>query len=180
MNYDAFSHGQIKSKLWLCENLEPLLKLSPKIVILGSWYNVLGFMLKCRNPSHIITGIDIDSQAIDVANRITDYWKIENQSVNNLCGRADDIKGEYDVVINCSSEHMDTTSWFDNIKPGTLVCIQSSDITDPQEPWIIKNPSESLGSFRDKYPLKKLMFLDALKIDYGSWGYQRFMLIGIK
>jgi hypothetical protein len=23
MNYDAFSHGQIKSKLWLAEKIEP-------------------------------------------------------------------------------------------------------------------------------------------------------------
>jgi hypothetical protein len=26
MNFDSFSHGQIKSKLWLCEKLEPLTK----------------------------------------------------------------------------------------------------------------------------------------------------------
>jgi hypothetical protein len=73
-----------------------------------------------------------------------------------------------------------TTEWFDAIKPGTLVCIQSSDVTDPEYPWLIKTASADIESFKQKYNLSKALFCDTLRIQYGDWGYDRFMLIGVK
>lgn len=176
MNYDAFSHGQMKSKLWLAEKLEPY-KLG-NIVVLGSWYNVTALVLKSRNCPNKITGIDIDPEVKPIADKICNMWIIEG-SVENITGDANNITVPYDVVINCSSEHM-TTEWFDNIKPGTLVCIQSSDVTDPEYPWLIKTASPNIESFKQKYNLSTTLFCDTLRIQYDSWGYDRFMLIGIK
>jgi hypothetical protein len=45
INFDSFSHGQVKSKIWLCENLERLLPDNAKVLTLGSWVNILGFMI---------------------------------------------------------------------------------------------------------------------------------------
>ena len=105
-------------------------------------------------------------------------WYVEG-SVENITSDANNITVPYDVVINCSSEHM-TTEWFDNIKPGTLVCIQSSNMTDTGEPWFIKTASPDIESFKQKYNLSTTLFCDTLRIQYDSWGYDRYMLIGIK
>jgi hypothetical protein len=176
MNFDSFSHGQIKSKLWLVENLEP--HIGKNVVVLGSWHNITSFIFKVRgNKSHFI-GLDIDPEVKTIADKICDTWRIEG-SVTNLTRDAKKIPIDYDTVINCSSEHM-TTEWFDNIKQGTLVCIQSSSIVDPNHPWYIVTASPDIDSFKQKYNLSKTLFCDTLRIQYGGWGYDRYMLIGYK
>jgi hypothetical protein len=182
IDLDGFSHGQIKSKLWLCEKLEPLTKDNITVAILGSWINVLGFMMLSRQPnkySHI-RGIDLDSTNVDIANKICNYWFVEGIQ-HTTCDDANTVDTQgFDVVINCSCEHMGSSAWFDNISSGTMVCIQSSDILDPDEPWLIKNPSHSIDEFLSKYPLSEIKFSETLPITYEDWGYNRFMLIGIK
>jgi hypothetical protein len=176
MNFDSFSHGQMKSKLWLAENLEP--HIGKNVVVLGSWYNITSFIFKVRGNKSHFTGIDIDPEVKPIADRICDTWRIEG-SVSNFTGDAKKIKVEYDTIINCSSEHM-TTEWFDNVKSGTLVCIQTSNLVDPNHPWYVVTPSTDIESFKQKYNLSKTLFLDTLRIQYGGWGYDRYMLIGYK
>lgn len=176
MDFDSFSHGQIKSKVWLAENLEQ--HIGKHVAVLGSWYNLTAFILKCRGVKSNITGIDINPEVKNIADKICDYWRIEG-SVSNITENALELPLEYDTVINCSSEHM-TTEWFDNIKQGALVCIQTSNITDANEPWFIVTPSPDIDSFRQKYNLSTTLFLDTLRIQYGDWGYDRYMLIGYK
>jgi len=183
MNYDAFSHGQIKSKLWLCEELEKHIPNDSNIKILGSWYNILAFMLLTRNPNNYqtIEGIDIDIDVQNIADKICDYWKFEGCKVKNSLGYANDVT--YDntqVVINCSPEHMKDTAWYDNIPDGTLVCIQAISITDPLYPWLISTPHHSLDDVKTKYPMNSIKYDGQIRIQYDSWGYDRYMLIGIK
>ena len=182
MNFDAFSHGQIVSKLWLCEQLEPHVPEKAVVFILGSWYNILGSMMLTRNRNlyqHIL-GIDLDQEAVTIADKLCSTWIIEKKLRNTV----DDVNSYNlqgpDVVINCSSEHMDTT-WFDHITTGTLVCIQSSDIVEPDEVWVIENPSSTLESFSEKYPMTETLVEDVYPIEYeNGFGYSRFMKIGIK
>lgn len=176
MDFDSFSHGQIKSKIWLAENLEA--SIGKNVVILGSWHNLTAFILKCRGNQSNITGIDLNPNVKEVADKICDTWKIEG-TVTNITGDANNIPVEYDTVINCSSEHM-TTEWFDNIKRGTLVCIQSSNIIIKEHPWYIVTASPDIQSFKQKYNLSAPFFCDTFRIQYGDWGYDRYMLIGYK
>lgn len=176
MDFDSFSHGQIKSKIWLAEKLEPYI--GKNVVVLGSWYNLTAFVLKCRGNSSKITGVDMNPEVKPIADKICDVWRIEG-SVSNITGDAANIPVDYDTVINCSSEHM-STEWFDNIKTGTLVCIQTSNITDPEYPWYIVTASPDIESFRSKYKLSSVLFCDTLRIQYDHWGYDRYMLIGTK
>jgi hypothetical protein len=182
MDYDSFSHGQIKSKLWLCEKLEPYLPNGCVIQILGSWYNILGFMLSVRNPDkyRLIQGSDIDTSAIDIADRITNAWTIDNtiQNVNTDSNTLQYIPNG--IVINCSPEHFENTEWFDNIPEGMTVCIQSSNMTNVEYPWHIRQPTPSMHHFLEKYPLSVIQYNDTLDITYDTWGYSRYMIIGIK
>lgn len=184
MNFDAFSHGQIHSKLWLCEKLEPMILEKSRVLILGSWYNILGFMLNCRKPNFYeeLRGIDIDADSIDIANKINGAWVIENPNVFHEISDANDFAFEgYDVVINCSGEHFKSTKWFDNLPSNILVCIQSSSITDKNPPWLINQPTPNFDSFMKLYPLSNVVFADIKRIQYSnSTGYDRYMVIGYK
>lgn len=180
-NLDCFSHGQVASKLWLCETIEPLINDKSSVMILGSWVNVLGFMLLTRNPSKYthIRGIDMDSNNIELADKVNSYWFIEG-ILRNTVDNANTVSKEgYDVIINCSSEHMSSTEWFDSIPQGTLVCVQSSNITDVNDPWFVTNNSPTFDLFMKKYPLN-VKFAGTLPIKYNDWGYDRYMTIGIK
>jgi hypothetical protein len=182
LNFDSFSHGQILSKLWLCEKLEPYIPTDAVIMNLASWHNVLGLMLMLRNPSKykMIYGMDIDASAIEIANKICDTWVIEKR-IQNIC--SDVNKGfRYfpDVVINCSPEHIVGNEWFNKISKGTLVCIQTSNVTDPTAPWLIKTPCPTMDQFQSMYSLSKVHFCGEQRIQYATWGYDRYMIIGVK
>ena len=180
MNFDSFSHGQVLSKIWLCEQLEPFLPLQPNIVNLGGWYNVLGFMLKVRNPKRNlkITNVDADPETQLISNAVTNAW---SDSVRHITADANEFRlRDYNVVINCSAEHFDSAKWFDEIAPGSLVCIQSSNVDDIEHPWLVKLPNPDLATFLRRYPLANTYFSDEMYFDYESWGYSRFMLIGRK
>jgi len=180
MNFDSFSHGQVLSKIWLCEQIEPFLPRDANIVNLGGWYNVLGFMLKVRNPKRNIkiTNVDADPETQLISNAVTNAWK---DSIRHITADANQFRiKDYNVVINCSAEHFDSAEWFDEIAPGALVCIQSSNVDDIEHPWLVKIPNPDLETFMDRYPLANTYFSNEMYFDYESWGYSRFMLIGRK
>jgi hypothetical protein len=183
MNYDAFSHGQILSKIWLCEQLESHLPNNTRAAILGSWYNVLAFMMLTRRSDlyQFILGIDIDLLATDIADRVCDAWRIGcDKKVSNITANSDGFDyTEFNLVINCSVEHMNS-NWFNTIPDRTIVCIQSSNVIDQSFPWLISNPNPDMETLIKKYPLSQTLFSGEKEFNYGNWGYKRFMLIGVK
>lgn len=184
MDFSAFSHGQIQSKLWLCNVLEAFLpneKLNA--AILGSWYNILGFMLASRMSHKFrkIDGYDKDKDAVETADKICQAWILDNSYISNCVADVNKINlNMYDLIINCSPEHMAETTWFDNIKQDTLVCLQTIDIQDTNPPWLIENPTKNLNEFIEKFPLRTYKFQGEMDFDYGSFGYKRFMIVGTK
>jgi len=185
MDYTAFSHGQIKSKLWLCEELEPHVPENASVGILGAWYNVLGFMLMVRNSKKYqnIVGLDIDPTVKEIADKICNAWTFDLPIIKNITIDVNQYKNysNYDVIINCSVEHMDCDDWYYNIPKGTLVCLQTVKVEeDIIDKWYITNPCNSLSYFIKKYPLSSYYLRDTKRIQYDAWGYDRYMLIGIK
>ena len=183
MNFDAFSHGQIKSKLWLLEHLEPLIEPDNVVEIFGSWYNILGFMMKVRRPDfplNEIRGYDIDPEVKEVADKINNAFVYPFGSTINGTRDVNEHYSRANVVINCSPEHMTSDTWFENLHSDQLICIQSSDVTDPEYPWLVTQPNPTLEAFRQRYPLREVLFCDTLRIQYSESGYNRFMLIGRK
>jgi hypothetical protein len=183
IDFTAFSHGQVLSKLWLCRTIEPILQPQSRVAILGSWYNVLAFMMLTRNSSlyQFILGVDQNYQATEVSERICDAWRFGyDKKISNVTQDAGKFNiDEFNVVINCSVEHM-PNDWYDRVPTGALVCIQSSDVTDMTYPWLVTNPNPDQETLVNKYPLNQTLFLGEKEFDYGSWGYKRFMIIGRK
>lgn len=184
MDLNAFSHGQIQSKQWLCEILEPYIPYGSSILILGCWYNLLALMLLTRNPHthHHIKGIDIDPKAIELADRFCQAWTIQpNVKISNSVADANtfDYFG-HNVVINCSLEHMDNDEWYKRIPNGTLVCLQASDVNIQDKSWDIKNYIPTLDYLNQKYPMSFYLFRNFKNFEYGNLKYNRFMCIGLK
>jgi len=186
MDLTSFSHGQIHSKLWLCEKLEPYIPPHATIGILGAWYNVLGFMLMVRNPKRYtsIIGLDIDPNVKSIADKICEAWTI--QPTVKVFNRTQDVNTSdyngYHVIINCSVEHMANMNWFHKIPKNTVVCLQSAGTNDftKIEEWKITNPNHTFEEFKEKYPLSHYYLRDEIKITYDDWWYSRYMTIGIK
>jgi hypothetical protein len=73
---DAFSSGQIGSKLWLCEESEKCFETIDTIWIYGGWYGLTAFLLKSRNKINIgkIRSFDIDPSCESTADLINENW----------------------------------------------------------------------------------------------------------
>jgi hypothetical protein len=82
------------------------------------------------------------------------------------------------VVINCSVEHM-SMDWFHKLPPGTLICVQSSNMTDPLFPWLITTPSPNIEAFLNRFlpDHSTPLFIGERTFRYPSLTYSRYMLI---
>ena len=189
MDLNAFSHGQIQSKLWLCEELEKHISNPVKIIILGCWYNVLGFMLLVRNSQlyQNICGVDYNNESIALANKISNAWNMNQPSdkIKNLCLDVNDIEfNNYDVIISTSVEDIQDMNWYNSIPKNKLVCLQCNNLTPEQvstyDNWDILNPITSLDIFKEKCPMNQILFEGEKIFDYGTLKYSRYMLIGYK
>ena len=187
--HESFYHGLIKSKIWLCEELEIVMYSefikNPTLHVLGCWDNLMAFMLLTRKPEfyNAVYGYDINPEAINTANRVCDMWLYEKPHVYN---RVQDVN-DYDysshtnsVFINCSIDQMDSNKWYDTVPNNSLVCIQTTNMEDPDFPWYIKQTTESLDELINKFNFTKLIYSGHKHIPYQKDGYKRFMIIGIK
>jgi len=181
---DAFSAGQIKSKIWAAQELEKVvaqLKIEPlRITILGGWYALLHFILQTRENVKIeyCRSYDIDTSACVSANLINNAWEIDNWQFRsfpkdaNLC-RYDDATN---LVVNTSTEHFDSRQWFDQIPTGTLCLFQGNDLVIDDH---IARP-DNLEHFRSLWPLTKELFSGSKFFEFEDAPYTRHMTIGIK
>lgn len=202
---DAFSSGQVGSKLWLCEELEKVLAgRSPDskfnfagrstVWIYGGWHGVLGFMMLTREGSGEnegaasryarIRSFDIDPNCEKSANTLCENWVWREWKFRAFTADCNLLNpsegGEYgpapDIVINTSVEHFDQRDWFEKIPAGTLVALQASDFEHDGAVSLFSNEEK----MREVFPLRESLFSGRLKFDYDSWSFHRLMLIGIR
>ena len=188
-SHESFYHGLVKSKLWLCEEIEVAMYSEfikePSLHILGCWDNLMAFMLLTRKPEYYYTvyGYDINPEAIATANRVCDMWQYEKPNVHNHIQDVNDYdfsKCNNSIFINCSIDQMDSNRWYDTVPDNSLVCIQTTNMTDPDFPWYIKQTTESLDALINKFNFTKLIYSGYKHIQFQKDGYKRFMIIGCK
>jgi len=191
VNLEAWSWGQIASKLWLCNVLESLAVSNniphPTIWILAGWYGLLAFLLLSREKIGIsmIRSFDLDPETEEVAAAINNRWSIEDQKfkafiedVNNLDYASPYLylSGKPDIIINTSCEHIVEKKWFDRIPAGTLAVLQSTDMHDADH----INRVQSIEEFKNKYAMNSYFFENSQIMAYNNTSYTRFMIIGMK
>lgn len=176
---DAFSSGQVGSKLWLCEELEKTGWSSDFTYIYGGWHGITAFLLLSRNKFQVnrIRSIDIDSRAQPVADIINENWVWQDwkfKALTNDCNNLDPVYG--DLVINTSTEHFHSMEWFNRIPNGTRLVLQGNNM--PHDDHVVHNIN--LISFIEQYPLSKCIFVGAKEFAYPNWKFSRYMIIGVK
>jgi len=182
---DAFSSGQIASKIWLAKELEKIIEREGNpaldILCLGGWYGITNFILQTRGNLTInkFRSIDIDPAVETVADTINNLWEWESWRFKAVTGDANQFQyciDDFNLVINTSVEHIDSTAWFENIPKGSFIVLQSNDMKHEDH----SHNHESLDDMVDDFPIDQLLYKGELEFNYPEWGFKRFMIIGIK
>ena len=179
---DAFSSGQVSSKLWLCDQLEKIATDTPKIIwVYGGWYGVASFLLLSRNNMKIkhIRSFDIDPECEKSADGLLENWVWQNWKFKAITADCNDMNFTNetpDIIINCSTEHFTTSKWFEDIPKGTLVVLQSNNMTHDDHFSCV----DSLADFAKLFPLTPFLYQGTLDFNYPTWKFSRYMLIGNK
>ena len=175
---DSFSHGQVSSKLWMCQELEQLGWSSTNTHVYGGWYGVLSFLLLSREKFNVgrIDSFDIDARCEHVANVINENWVRlgKFRAYSEDCNRP--MLGTPDLIINTSTEHFSSLDWFHKIPKGTRVALQGNNM--PHDDHIVH--SNSLTDFADQFKLADVAYSGSRDFKYPTWSFTRYMIIGTK
>jgi len=177
VNKDAFSNGQIDSKLWLCEELERLEWTSDLTYIYAGWYGVTSFLLLSRGKFQVnkIRSLDLDPSCQPVADMINENWVFKEWTFKAFTQDCNNFEGQYgDLVINTSTEHFHSMEWFSRLPKGTRVILQGNNM--PHDDHFVH--SVTLEDFVNIYPLSSIAYQGQKEFNYPEWSFTRYMLIG--
>ncbi|MBX3032775.1 MAG: hypothetical protein KF865_02545 [Bdellovibrionaceae bacterium] len=188
LSVDAFSDGQIASKLWLCRELERLLESEDwkgrapfLMTVYAGWAGLLPFLIFSREriPVEKIELLDLDPAAVENSLRINDHWRIQGRYE----ARVRDINGhrpavaENSIIFNTSCEHLKDSSWWEKIPPGALVVLQGTDMPHHEHVRLFRD----LGEFKSAFsPLRRVWFEGVKEFRYPQLSFSRFLLIAEK
>jgi hypothetical protein len=178
---DAFSSGQVGSKLWLCEELENLFESVDSVCIYGGWYGVTALLLQSRANINIgkIRSYDVDPNCEVVADMINENWVYQSwkfKAHTQDCNTLDLTHDQPDLIINTSTEHFDSLDWFNNIPANTIVVLQGNNmIHDDHHVY-----SSCLQEFVARFPVTEQLYTGEKQFVYPDWKFTRYMLIGKK
>lgn len=192
---DAWSYGQLKSKMWLVKTISEFDLDLGNIWILCGWIGTLPLLMHHFNGSlkyKCIRSFDKDQRCASLAetlNRpiVKDEWKFKatTMDINKILyddfnyetlrydGSPETLYERADTIINTSCEHLSSDEWWDNIPSGKLVVLQSNDFFEHDDH---ENPVSDVGELVSRYPMTELMFTGEIDCVI----YKRFMIIGRK
>jgi hypothetical protein len=173
---ESFWKGQIKSKIWLIDNLMPFFSNNNSIVIHGGWNGVLASLLfQTIVKIDRIISTDIDPKCEEIANSMNKIEQISGKFNAVTCNMID-YQYEFfpNIVINTSCEHIaqtDYDQWLNNIPKGSVIVLQSNNYNITEHIRI----ANSLDEFKEQ---SHINILSANKLDLPL--YTRYMLIGTR
>lgn len=193
---DHFSRGQIKSKLWLMEELRNVVSGNElgTVVLYGGWYATIShFFFKFFSPTKLYS-IDLDPSTVEIADSFNQRQGLDNNwqfkafeyDVNkiNYTGKKFSIPSDKDtmgitqleitptVIVNTSCEHMND-DWFYNLPDGQFVVLQTNDYFANEQHI---NCCKSIKEVLNKYKFNEVYFSGELDTHL----YNRYMVIGKK
>jgi len=191
---DCFSRGQLKSKLWLVQELKKCNVDLGIVFLCAGWYATLATMLFESNINvDKVRSFDIDPSCIDIAKVFNKPWLMEDwqfqastEDIHNINyvvhtynvtrhdGSVQSLTDQPDTIINTSCEHIENfAEWYDLIPEGKLVVLQSNDYYEIEEHV---NCVGSIEEFVVKAPMNNILYSGEFDLPK----YRRFMLIGYK
>ena len=172
----VFSKSQVLGKIWMSEVLSKFKLDFKNILLIGGWLTHHNLFLKDITYETMYS-IDPDPAVNKIANILNPEAIVINKFINECIDDRGNIVidnqiVEFDLIINTSAEHMDNV-WFEKLKPGSRILIQSNNSNFVPEHT---NPSNNLPDFVKKYPLNETFFRGDMLFPK----YKRFTSYGIK
>jgi hypothetical protein len=172
---ESFWKGQIRSKVWLIDNLRKHVNQVVSIDIHGGWNGVLASMLFQSDVFVTnIRNIDIDPECEQVANTVNKIeemvGKFKHITADMCC-----IRSDADVIINTSCEHITQEQydlWLSGMPQNSLLVLQSNNYIIDEH----VRPHANLEEFVNTCGLEKILFSGELVLPL----YTRYMIIGKK
>ena len=186
MHRDAWSHGQMTSKLWMCEIIEQEFHqdFSLDLWVFGSWYALLPVLLLCRSNISIrsLSLFDLDLEALRVSRGLLENWICQGLPVKfrqidclQLRGNEDFFASPPDLLVNSSCEHFESHGWLNSVPKGVQLLLQS---TDMHHFTHINSPS-SLTDFKCQMePLMEISWAQEKEFKYPDQCFNRYALFG--
>lgn len=177
---DAFWSGQIKSKEWLIDSLEhvirPTINTEPlTIEIHGGWVGTLASMLFQSNLNiKSIRSVDIDLSVQHIATEMNRLEVIQNRFEAVTADMCSLQNYEADIVINTSCEHITQeqyNQWLDNTPKDAMIITQGNNYKIDEHIRL----SNDIDDFETQCGLNR-KFADTLRLPL----YHRYMIIGKK
>jgi len=200
--YDAMSRSQIKSKIWLIDELENVRQQIPDpvykhILVMAGWFGQIKSIYDKKLTYRKMRIVEMDKSACETSDYIFNLAELENYKVkainadiNNLTlhknGYEWDVENfkegtKYsekflpDLIINTSAEHM-TDEWYKQIRFKEM---SSNPIVAIQSNNLFDIPEHincvhSVDHMKKKFPMREILFEGELQLK----GYKRVMLIG--
>jgi trans-aconitate methyltransferase len=172
---ENFWESQIKSKVWLMENIEKFNnKFFPEIYIFGGWYGILAQLLADKYPDKKIFSIDQDPECAIIGSELCN----RDPKITFITEKMENFTNytKFPLVINTSVEHLTEdifNTWLDNIPEKASVVLQGNNFFDcPEHVRCVK----SLEEFEAIAKLNSLFMTGTLDCSQ----FSRFMLIGSK
>jgi hypothetical protein len=136
---ESFWKGQVRSKVWLVENLEEMTKTyySPvTIAIHGGWNGVLASLLfNSQIPIKHITSIDIDPSCEEIATTVNKRQEMEGR-FSAVTADMTTHKSDADIIINTSCEHITQeqyNAWLELQPSDALFVVQGNNYYELDE-----------------------------------------------
>jgi hypothetical protein len=190
---DSLSQGQLKSKMWIIDELKTLDINLGTVFLCAGWYGILA-MLMFEHDIEMdkVRSFDIDPDVAAIADKfngpwVMDGWQFKASTLDIMDikyptryttyrsdGTSLDLEEMPDTIINTSCEHIDNfAEWYAKIPTGKIVILQSNNYTDIDEHV---NTSCDLDAFQKQTPMTEVLYNGEMQLEK----YTRFMRIGIR
>jgi hypothetical protein len=194
---DAFSRSQIKSKIWLVQELARVDTNHDHVLIMAGWFGQLVNIYATRLNYAKIRVLELDRSACETSDHVFNLDNLTEHKIKAVCADINQLtmyKNGYEwpvenfrsgttykekfmptLIVNTSAEHM-TEEWYQQLRNKQLdsdpiVAIQSNNLFDIAEHV---NCVHSVDHMMKKFPMRKVLFAGELQLK----GYKRVMLIG--
>jgi hypothetical protein len=195
--HDAMSRSQVRSKIWLVEELTKIKTNYDNVAVMAGWFGQIKSIYDRKLTYAKMRIIEIDKLACETSDYIFNLSNLENYKVKAVCSDINNLtlhKNGYEwpvdnfkentsysekflpnLIINTSAEHM-TEEWYHQIRfkeleSNPIVAIQSNNMFDGDGHV---NCVHSIDHMKKKFPMKEILFEGELQLK----GYKRVMLIG--
>ena len=145
---ESFWKGQIRSKVWLIENLKRHVDYQKgyKVAIYGGWNGVLASLLYNSGIgiSHI-TSVDVDPACEEIASTMNKRHEMRGTFTAVTADMCEYVVEDADIVINTSCEHITQDQydlWLSGHPQNSLLVLQSNNYDIPEHIRIAKDLEE--------------------------------------